>query len=38
MKQCVDGANMTNFFCSKKLSQRQSEQVQNEKIKKNINL
>ncbi|CAI2307450.1 conserved hypothetical protein [Vibrio parahaemolyticus] len=28
---------MTNFFRSKKLSQQQSEQVQNEKIKNNIN-
>ncbi|TON98795.1 hypothetical protein CGH50_00390, partial [Vibrio parahaemolyticus] len=24
MKQCLDGANMTNFFRSKKLSQQQS--------------
>lgn len=37
MKQCLDGANMTNFFRSKKLSQQQSEQVQNEKIKNNVN-
>lgn len=37
MKQCLDGVNMTNFFRSKKLSQQQSEQVQNEKIKNNIN-
>lgn len=37
MKQCLDGANMTNFFRSKKLSQQQSERVQNEKIKNNIN-
>ncbi|EGQ9693221.1 hypothetical protein D2H32_24255 [Vibrio parahaemolyticus] len=37
MKQCLDGANMTNFFRRKKLSQQQSEQVQNEKIKNNIN-
>ncbi|AYO20725.1 hypothetical protein D0856_11865 [Vibrio owensii] len=37
MKQCVDGANMTNFFRSKKLSKPQSEQVQNQKIKSNIN-
>ncbi|PAW08160.1 hypothetical protein B6K85_23880 [Vibrio sp. V1B] len=37
MNLCLDGANMTNFFRSKKLSPRQSEQLQNEKIKNNIN-
>ncbi|AUW02771.1 hypothetical protein C1N51_02740 [Vibrio campbellii] len=36
MNLCLDGANMTNFFRSKKLSPRQSEQLQNEKIKNNI--
>ncbi|TNC09307.1 hypothetical protein FHG74_10630 [Vibrio diabolicus] len=36
MKQCLDGANMTNFFRTKKLSLQQSERLQNEKIKNKI--